>query len=163
MNVTEQQKKSLFEFIRYCFVGGAAFVVETLTHWALWKWVLDGETSLNTFIATAAGFTVGLIVNYVLSILWVFTTKTQQKQGKSLKAFVIFTIVGLVGFGLKELLMWLGAAVFGVPLASFGDTPLPYYTSHIISAGIVLIWNYAGRKIFVFKKEASEILGSNKE
>ena len=153
MQITNEQKHAFWEFMRYCVVGGVAFLFETGTHWLLWKFLLKSETSLNTFIATAAGFVVGLIVNYVLSILWVFTTKTQQKQGKTLKAFIVFTVVGLIGFGLKELLMYLGAVISGVPLATFGDKPIPYYASHIISAGIVLIWNYLGRKIFVFKKE----------
>lgn len=153
MQITDEQKHAFWEFIRYCVVGGTAFLFETGTHLLLWAFILKTETPLNTFIATAVGFVVGLIVNYVLSILWVFTTKTQQKQGKTLKAFLIFTVVGLVGFGLKELLMYLGAVISGVPLASFGDKPIPYYATHIISAGIVLIWNYIGRKIFVFKKE----------
>ena len=154
--MTNEQKHTLFEFIRYCVVGGTAFLFETGTHWLLWKFVLDGETSLNTFIATAVGFIVGLIVNYVLSVIWVFTTPTQKKQGRNLKAFVIFAVVGLVGFGLKELLMWLGALIFDVKLSEFGNETIPYYATHIISAGIVLIWNYIGRKVLVFKKEKQE-------
>ncbi len=153
MNISEAQKHNFWEFIRYCVVGGTAFLFETGTHWIMWKSFLGGETNLNTFIATAAGFVVGLIVNYILSIIWVFTTDTQQKQGKTVRAFLIFTVVGIIGFGLKELLMFLGAVITDVPLASFGDKLVPYYSTHIISAGIVLIWNYIGRKIFVFKKD----------
>ena len=154
--MTEERKRTLFEFLRYCVVGGTAFLFETGTHWLLWKFVLNGETSLNTFIATAVGFIVGLIVNYVLSVIWVFTTDKQKEQGRNVKAFVIFAVVGLVGFGLKELLMWLGAVISNVSLADFGNVKIPYYATHVISAGIVLIWNYIGRKIFVFKKEKQE-------
>ena len=154
--MTEERKQTLLEFLRYCVVGGTAFLFETGTHWLLWKFVLNGETPLNTFIATAIGFIVGLIVNYVLSVIWVFTTDKQKEQGRNVKAFVIFAVVGLVGFGLKELLMWLGALAFNVSLAEFGKVTVPYYATHVISAGIVLIWNYIGRKIFVFKKEKQE-------
>lgn len=153
MELTEKQKKTFWEFIRYCVVGGTAFLFETGTHWLLWKFFLVGDSKLNTFIATAVGFIVGLAVNYILSILWVFTTDDQQKKGKTVKAFVIFTVVGLVGFGLKELLMYLGAVISGASLSTFGDKPVPYYATHIISAGIVLIWNYIGRKIFIFKEK----------
>ena len=132
---------------------GTAFLFETATHWILWKFFLGNETNLNTFIATAAGFVVGLAVNYILSILWVFTAENQQKKGKTFKAFAIFAIVGLIGFGLKELLMYLGAVFTGVPLATFGDKAVPYYATHIISAGIVLVWNYIGRKVFVFREK----------
>ena len=96
---------------------------------------------------------VGLAVNYIHSILWVFTAENQQKKGKTFKAFAIFAIVGLIGFGLKELLMYLGAVFTGVPLATFGDKAVPYYATHIISAGIVLVWNYIGRKVFVFREK----------
>ena len=154
--MTQEQKQTFWEFIRYCVVGGTAFLCETATHFLLWKFALDGETSLNTFIATAAGFVVGLIVNYALSVLWVFTTEKQKEQGRNMKAFIIFTVVGLVGFGLKELLMNAGAWIFGVRLSEFGNETVPYYATHIVSAGIVLIWNYIGRKIFVFKKEKQE-------
>ncbi|MDD4125927.1 MAG: GtrA family protein [Eubacteriales bacterium] len=153
MNISESQKHNFWEFIRYCVVGGTAFLFETGTHWTMWKFILGGETDFNTFIATAAGFIIGLAVNYILSIIWVFTTDTQQKQGKTLRAFLIFTVVGIIGFGLKEILMFLGAVITDVPLATFGEKTIPYYTTHVVSAGIVLIWNYIGRKIFVFKKE----------
>ena len=154
--MTDEQKRTLWEFLRYCVVGGTAFLFETSTHWLLWKFILKEESSLNTFIATAVGFIVGLIVNYVLSVLWVFTTEKQKKQGRNVKAFIIFTVVGLIGFALKELLMNAGAWIFGVSLSEFGKETVPYYSTHIISAGIVLIWNYLGRKIFVFKKEKQE-------
>ncbi len=150
----ESSKKRLFwEFIRYCFVGGFAFVLETLTHLALWKYALGSETDLNTFIATAAGFTVGLAANYALSVAWVFTLESQKKKVRTARAFLIFSAVGLLGFALKEALMAAGAFITSHPLASFGDFPVPYYGTHIVSAGIVLIWNYAGRKIFVFREK----------
>lgn len=156
MEMTDNQKRTLWEFVRYCIVGGTAFLFETATHWILWKFFLGNETNLNTFIATAAGFVVGLAVNYILSILWVFTAENQQKKGKTFKAFAIFAIVGLIGFGLKELLMYLGAVFTGVPLATFGDKAVPYYATHIISAGIVLVWNYIGRKVFVFREKTNK-------
>ena len=143
MAIQVEKKREFWEFVRYLVVGGTAFLFETATHYIMWRFFLGGETPSNTFFATAAGFTVGLFVNYLLSMLWVFTTETQQKQGKTLRAFLIFTAVGLAGFGLKEGLMAGGAKIAGAPLSTFGDFPLPYYLTHIISAGIVLIWNFA--------------------
>ena len=98
MKLTESKKRLLFEFIRYCVVGGTAFLVETATHWLLWKFVFtDTQSGVNIFIVTTIGFLVGLAVNYILSVVWVFTTEKQQKQGKTVKAFLIFALIGLVG------------------------------------------------------------------
>jgi len=155
MKITAEKKQLFLEFIRYCVVGGTAFVVETLTHLLLWKFIFtDSQKGVNIFIVTTIGFLVGLAVNYALSVLWVFTTEKQQKQGKTVKAFLIFAVIGVVGYGMKVLLMYLGALCFGVPYADFSAelVPLKYYTVHIISAGIVLIWNYIGRKFIIFKK-----------
>ena len=73
-------------------------------------------------------------------------------SGSGIKVF--FTTPVLDDF--KELLMNAGAWIFGVRLSEFGNETVPYYATHIVSAGIVLIWNYIGRKIFVFKKEKQE-------
>lgn len=151
MNI--KNKDTLIEFIKYCFVGGTAFLFETATHYLLNTFVLTSESTLNTGISTTTGFVVGLVVNYVLSILWVFTKEKQQKQGKTVKAFLLFTLIGIIGYVIKLLLMYLGALIFGIDNAVFNQYPFEYYTSHIISAGIVLVWNYIGRKILVFKNQ----------
>mgnify|MGYP004621867637 FL=1 len=155
MKLTDSKKRLLFEFIRYCVVGGTAFLVETATHWLLWKFVFtDTQSGVNIFIVTTIGFLVGLAVNYILSVVWVFTTEKQQKQGKTVKAFIIFALIGLVGYGIKVLLMYLGALCFGISYSDFSaeTVPLQYYATHIISAGIVLVWNYIGRKVIIFRK-----------
>ncbi|MEG2003246.1 MAG: GtrA family protein [Clostridia bacterium] len=149
--MTDEKKRTLVEFIKYCFVGGTAFVFETLTHFLLNRFILTTESTLNTGISTTSGFVVGLVVNYVLSVLWVFTTQKQQKQGKTVKAFLLFTVIGLIGYGMKLGLMYLGALIFGIDNAVFNQFPIQYYTSHIISAAIVLVWNYIARKIIIFR------------
>ena len=154
MLLSQANKKIFWEFIRYCVVGGTAFVIETAVHWLLWRFAFsDTQNSVNIFIVTTIGFLVGLAVNYILSVVWVFTTDKQQKQGKTLKAFLIFVIIGIVGYGIKVLLMYLGAMLFGIPYSEFSaeTVTLRYYATHVISAGIVLIWNYIGRKIIIFK------------
>lgn len=153
---TESRKTLIFEFLRYVLVGGIAFFVDFGT-FALFRELLFGGVEGNAAItvSTAAGFVAGLAVNYVLSMLIVFKTEKQQKQGKNARAVFIFFAVGLVGLGLTELLQWLGETCFLVSsvgksfdgfLAGYGK-----YAVKIVVAGIVLIWNYVGRKIFVFR------------
>lgn len=150
------RKALIFEFLRYVLVGGIAFLVDFGT-FALFRELLFGgaEGNVAITVSTAAGFVAGLAVNYILSMLIVFRTEKQQKQGKNARAVFIFFAVGLIGLGLTELLQWLGetrllTTAFGKGLdkALFGYGK---YAVKIVVAGIVLIWNYVGRKIFVFK------------
>ena len=50
-------------------------------------------------------------------------------------------MVGLIGLGLTELGMYVGVFVFN----------WHYIVTKILVAALVLVWNYIGRKLFVFK------------
>jgi len=140
----------LMEFIRYCFVGGVSFVFDFAAFWAMNAFLfipMYGESFAKENFWTVAtsvtvGFIVGLIVNYLLSMLWVFTTKTQQKQGRNTKAFIIFTVIGVIGYGLKLLLMKLQVEIVG----------MNENIANMIAAVIVLAWNYGARKVIIFRE-----------
>ena len=112
---------------------------------ALTKELLFKEncTSWQMALCVALGFVAGLIANYLLSTWFVFRSAEQKKEGKGLRALAIYTLVGLIGFGLTELGMFLG-------VAAVGSDGLWYILIKCFVAGIVLIWNYIGRKIFVY-------------
>ena len=112
----------------------------------LTEYVFGGEkTGWYLTISTAAGFLSGLICNYVLSMLFVFVSKEQQEENKKrIKTFIIFGLVGIVGLILTELLMHLGMMV--VSKEGFWYILLSCFVK-----GVVMIWNYLGRKIFVYK------------
>jgi len=140
----------VIEFLKYCVVGGIAFIADTASLMLFYHFVF-GEFSFDllflhiadgrTAAATAVGFLVGLVVNYVLSVLFVFNRPGQQEKGKSVGAFLIFGVVGLIGLALTELGMMLGVGLLGDKFL------LPV---KIVVAGIVMVWNYLGRKIFVY-------------
>ena len=105
--------------------------------------ILTGGTPWELFISTAAGFIVGLIVNYVLSLTFVFRRKDNRGSGKSVAAFLIFTVVGVIGLGLTELIMYLGTELLHIS----------YLIVKIVAAAIVLVWNYVGRKVLIFDRK----------
>lgn len=130
-------------------VGGVAFIVD-IGVFALFRELVygGGEAGGALFVSTAAGFLAGLTVNYLLSMAWVFRKEEQQKRGRTKAAFFTFAAVGVVGLGLTELLQWLGELAVGDLFGGYGK-----YLVKLCVTGLVLIWNYAGRKIFVFKGE----------
>ena len=141
-----KNKKSLFELIRYCIVGAVAAIVDLLVLSILTEYVFKGEkTGWPLTVSTASGFMAGLICNYVLSMLFVFVSKEQkEKNQKRLKTFIIFGLVGIVGLILTEILMHVG--MIFVSKEGFWYILLSCFVK-----GVVMIWNYLGRKIFVYK------------
>ena len=57
---------------------------------------------------------------------------------------MIYAIVGIIGCALTELLTILGTLVIG-------DSGVWYLVLTCFVKGVVLIWNYVGRKIFVYR------------
>ena len=135
--MTEEKRRKLlslfWEFFRYAVVGGIAFLADYGTLFLFQE----------LFISTAAGFIVGLIVNYVLSLTFVFRRKDNRGSGKSVAAFLIFTVVGVIGLGLTELIMYLGTELLHIR----------YLIVKIAAAAIVLVWNYVGRKVLIFDRK----------
>lgn len=140
------KKKLIYEFLRYCIVGGISAVVDLAVNNVFLFWIFNKGTEDTVFvvISVALGFVAGLVCNFVLSNLFVFTTGEQKEKGKTLTAFLIFVAVGLIGLGLTELLTWLGTLI--IPNSQF-----IYLILSCFVKGVVLIWNYVGRKIFVYK------------
>lgn len=131
------------EFLRYAVVGGISFLADFGTLTLFEEIVFERQQeNWQIFVSTAAGFVVGLIMNYILSLIFVFRSSDNRSSGKSVWEFVIFALVGVVGLGITEGLMHLGVNVLH----------FHYMITKIVTAGIVLVWNYLGRKLLVFNR-----------
>ena len=147
------------ELLRYCVAGGSAFVCDLATKTLFHSLILPDdmgtfsvlgfENELRVTLATTAGFIVGLIVNYLVSIFFVFTNESQKEKGKGLKAFLIYLAVSIVG-----LLVNIGVTQLGCNiLAVSKDDTVMFMLVSCAAAAVALVWNYIGRKIFVYKGE----------
>lgn len=130
----------ILEFLRYVVVGGIAFLADFGALVGSNELLLKGVSG-GVYIATVIGFVVGLAVNYFLSLIFVFTSAKDRGKGRSVGAFLIFAVIGLIGLGLTELGMWTGIELLG----------WNYMIVKILVTGAVLFWNYAGRKVIVFR------------
>ena len=152
----EDKPSVIKEFLRYVLVGGIAFVVDFGVFWVFRDLIFGGKDSTAIIIvSTTAGFVAGIIVNYLLSMKIVFTTDKQQQQGRNIGALITFAAVGLVGLGLTNLLQWLGESKLLTTGLGVKIDELFFNQGKLIVrcfvSGVVLVWNYVGRKIFVFK------------
>jgi putative flippase GtrA len=83
------------------------------------------------------------VVNYLLSITWVFGSRSLADKKTE---FAIFSFIGVAGLGWTELLMYLGTSVAG----------LDYRVSKIVTVVIVLFWNFGMRKAILFRRPRAE-------
>jgi len=133
-------RRLILEFVRYAVVGGIAFLADFGALVACQELGLK-EFQAGLYLSTALGFVVGLIVNYVLSLIFVFTQAKDKGKGRSVGAFLVFAIIGIIGLGLTEFGMWLGTAVLS----------WNYMIVKVLVTGAVLFWNYIGRKVTIFR------------
>lgn len=138
----ESVKETMSEIMRYLVVGGTAFLIDTGVLYLTKTFLFENLGETGILLATALGFTAGLTYNYILSILFVFKKASEKVKGKQLRSFLIFAVIGIIGLGLTEGGMYVGIHLFG----SFY-----YLVIKVFVAAIVLIWNYIGRKILIFK------------
>lgn len=146
MSNPKLNKSTIFEFLRYVIVGGVSAVVDTGVNYVMLYFVLGGtkDDRLLVALAVTAGFLVGLAVNYILSNIFVFSTAEQRQKGRTVGAFLIYLAVGVIGYGLTVGLTLLGTLIIG-------DSGIWYLLMTCVVKGLVLIWNYIGRKILVYK------------
>ncbi len=123
------------QLFRYLIAGGTAFVID----FAL-LWFCTEKIGVNYLISTLIGYTIGLLVSYLMSILWVFDQRRTQNLFYELGGF---TLIGLIGIGLTSLLMWLLTDQWG----------LYYLLSKILTTIIVFFWNFAAKKILLFTRK----------
>ena len=159
----KQTKKQLFmEILRFLVVGGTATVADYFVFW-LFDGLLFPLIPLNgtaweivaLVIATALGFVTGMLANWVLSVKFVFKAVRDKKQATSKKSFMIYIVICLIGFGLTQLgVILLSKAIPEFSIFGFTGilgTSWSEWIAKGITTCVVLVWNYLGRKIFIFK------------
>jgi len=134
-------KKNSCQFVqlfRYMIAGGTAFVLDFSL-----LWFCTEKAGINYLISTVIGYSVGLIVSYLMSILWVFDQRRIRNVALELGGF---TLIGLIGVGLTSLLMWLQTDKLG----------LYYLFSKITTTAIVFFWNFAAKKTILFTRRTPD-------
>jgi putative flippase GtrA len=119
--------------MRYLFVGGTAFIVD----FGLLALLVE-VANISVSIAIIPAFIAGLLVNYLLSIRWVFASRNVSNRRVE---FVIFASIGAFGLLINELSIW--SIHFG----------LGYHWAYskIVATILVLVWNFGMRKVILFR------------
>ena len=101
--------------------------------------------SFYEWLSIGIGFTVSVILNYILCLLWVFKGATKQ----TLKSQIIFIGSSIIGLGITEVLMLFAINVLGM------ETTIELGIAKVVVTLIVMIWNYFMKRLAIYggKKE----------
>nr|WVL55794.1 GtrA family protein [Xanthomonas nasturtii] len=91
--------------------------------------------------AAAAGFLVGSLVSYVISVRWVFATRRFHSRSAEL---AIFVMIGCFGLLVVQGAMWFGIERLGIPGSS----------ARLIAVIFSFTSNFLLRKLILFRPRA---------
>lgn len=128
-------KKLITQIFKFVIVGGLSFVIDFVLYFIFTRYL-----GIVEMMATILSFSISLIFNYIMSMKFVFVGKDDMKKHHE---FMIFVTLSVIGAGLNWSLFYLFVYVFHI-----------YdLITKILVAGIVMVFNFITRKIFLEKKE----------
>lgn len=148
-------KKLFAQILKFGFVGIICFLIDYVIGLAVLNIILktggDGYFEAGSMVASATGFTVSVIINYILSFKFVFERKENLDRRAEFAAFVILCIIGM---GLNQLIIWIcvGPVYGNVEFIKKLSKNLVYTGAKIIATAVVMVYNFITRKIFLEKR-----------
>lgn len=124
-------KKLICQIIKFGGVGALCFVVDFGC-----LYLLTDCAHIDVLVSSAIAFTVSVVVNYYLSVRFVFTVDKDKSKVKSFVLFIVFSVIGLI---LTEIIMSIGVNIL----------LWNYLLVKVLATGIVMVFNFVTRKRFL--------------
>ncbi|HTJ62288.1 MAG TPA: GtrA family protein [Alphaproteobacteria bacterium] len=121
------------QFVLYLFVGGISAVLDIGGFLAL------QYAGIGYIAASVSSFVAATILNYFLSYVLAFTRGKYSQRSEVIR----FWLVSLVGLLINTIVVWL-------VVTEIGALPI---VGKVVAVPVVLVWNFAGRRLFVFHKD----------
>ena len=149
-------KKLIDQILKFGVVGIISFIVDfviTMAVSTLLRTSVGMTTSQAALVGAFFGFVISVIVNYILSMKYVFERREDLDRKKE---FTIFVVLSIIGLGINELIIlfcidlvyvnwaWLHNLI-GATLATAGEK--------IVATAVVMVYNFVTRKIFLENKD----------
>ena len=129
--IMKRIKKLLLQFCKFGLVGTLCFFIDYGV-----MILLTETTGLGYFLSSAISFTLSVVVNYILSMRFVFKGKDELNKFQEMAIFVALSVVGLA---LNQMIMWIAVEFFRVF----------YAVAKIFSTMLVTVYNFISRKLFL--------------
>lgn len=122
------------KFVRYFFVGGAAAALDFVVFALLTK-----GFHADWFWSAVTSFVLATLLNYVLSIRFVFQSGARFSR-KHHEIMLVF-LVSLIGLAINQGVLWI----------CIDHLHIESLLAKVAGTGVVFFWNYFARRHFVFK------------
>lgn len=132
--------KNIKQFISYFFVGGIAAIVE----WVMF-FIFSETIGIDYLISTILAFIFSTTANWLLGRMLTFKDSSMSNN-KAKEATLVF-VVSAIGLLFNLLLMYIFVTVMGL------NTTVFKLLSKVAATGIVFIWNFLARKLFIYREE----------
>ena len=130
----ESTDNILIQLFRYIFVGGTAFAVDLF-----FLYFFSDICGIYYLISAVFSFIISVLVNYIMSTKWVFNQDSIENKVVEFNLFLLISTIGLV---FTEILLYFFTDILGIH----------YLISKIVSAIIVLFWNFLARRVMFYGK-----------
>ncbi|MBR0164221.1 MAG: GNAT family N-acetyltransferase [Lachnospiraceae bacterium] len=144
----------LAQIAKFGLVGVFCFVVDYVIY-RVCNGVFEG-TGLAAripsyyLVSAACGFTVSVVVNYLLSMRFVFTRRQDMSRGRE---FVIFVILSIIGLAVNEICMFVGMDLIYAGWAWIRGLMSYDFAKDVFfkfgATGVVMVYNFITRKLFL--------------
>ncbi len=126
-----KEKKLLFyQIFRFIIVGGLAFLIDYST-----LFLLTDKFKVYYLLSSGISFIVSTVFNYIISMRFVFKSKSNNKFYE----VIVFAFLGLIGLLINQWLM-----------SILVETVSLYYMfSKVIATIVVMCWNFITRKLLL--------------
>ncbi len=125
-----------WQFIRYLGVGGLSFAADFAC-----LYFLTEHVGIHYLLSASLAFCVGLTINYLLCLAWVFDFRRMPNPWHE---FLVFSAIGLIALLLNNLLLWLLTEYAGIH----------YLLSKIVATAVILFFNFSLRRWLLFSPPA---------
>ena len=119
------------QFAKFALVGFASLAVDYCL-----LIVLVEKLHVNYLFGTTVSFIASVVVNYFLSIKYVFSSRDDMSRKRE---FTIFAVLSAIGLALTDVFMYVGVAFLSIG----------YQAMKLISTFMVTWYNYFSRRKFL--------------
>lgn len=126
-----QARKLFVQFCKFGLVGILCFGID----YGLMI-LLTELAHLEYFVSSAVSFVVSVVVNYILSMRYVFRGRAGRKK---MTEIIVFLTLSVLGLALNQMIMWIAVEFFHIY----------YAVAKIFATWMVTVYNFISRKMFL--------------
>ena len=142
-------KKLIWQIMKFIVVGGISFLVDFVVYG-----ISCNVIGMHYIISGILGFLISVIVNYVLSMSFVFQSKENLSKQKEFITFVILSVIGLI---INSLILYIcidGIYMHFAGLQAIVTEKSMNLVAKMIATVIVMVYNFVSRKLLLEEKTA---------